>query len=188
MSMYNQMKKSFTQGYRERSQLYKIRMAGWRAEPPVTRVDGPTNIARARELGYKAKTGVMIARVRVKGGKKKRDTFGGGRKPSKSGRFFAQAKSLQSIAEERAARRFSNTEVLNSYFVGAAGSDRFFEVILLDRNSPSVMADRQYASVLTQKGRAYRGLTRSGRKHRGVAIKGYGTVKNRPSRRGNIRF
>ena len=185
--MYKQMKGTFASEYRERSQLYKARMVAWRADPPVKRVDGPTNIARARELGYRAKEGVLVARVRVKGGKKKRDTPGGGRKPSKSGRFFSPANSIQSIAEGRAARRFQNTEVLNSYFVGKAGSDHFYEVILLDRASPSVRADSQYAAVASQRGRAYRGMTHSGRRHRGIAIRGYGTLKRRPSKRANLR-
>lgn len=187
MSMYKEMKNSFEREYKERDQLYKSRIVAWRTEPPVKRVDKPTNITRARELGYKAKPGVMVARVRVKGGKKKRDTAGGGRKPSKSGRYFSPSKSVQSIAEDRAARRFSNTEVLNSYFVGSAGSDKFYEVILLDRSSPSVMADRQYVGVISQRGRSYRGLTYSGRTHRGLAVKGYGTIKRRPSKRGNLR-
>ena len=185
--MYKEMKSSFAREYKERSQIYKSRIVAWRAEPPVKRVDKPTNIARARELGYKAKAGVLVARVRVKGGTKKRDTAGGGRKPSKSCRYFTSSKSLQAIAEDRAARRFSNTEVLNSYFVGAAGSDKFYEVILLDRASTSVMADSQYAGIIAQKGRAYRGLTYVGRRHRGIAFKGYGTIKRRPSKRGNLR-
>ncbi len=185
--MYKQMKSSFVSEYKERSPIYKARITMWRADPPVNRIPGPTNIARARELGYKAKEGVLVARVRVIGGKKKRDTVGGGRKPSKSGRFFSPSKSIQSIAEERAARRFSNTEVLNSYFIGQAGSDWFYEVILLDRNAPQVASDPQYAGLLAQRGRAYRGLTYSGRTHRGIAAKGYGTLKRRPSKKANLR-
>ncbi len=187
MSMYKQMKESFQNGYKERSDLYKSRIVAWKDAPPVSRIDKPTNIARARELGYRAKDGIILARVRVKGGTKKRDAFGGGRKPSKSGRFFAPGKSTQSIAEERAARRFSNCEVLSSYFVGSAGSDRFFEIIMVDRNSPSIASDRHYNAVITQHGRAYRGITYSGRSHRGIAMKGYGTIKRRPSKRGNLR-
>jgi len=187
MSMYKEMKGSFQAGYKERSDLYKQRMVSWRADPPVKRIDGPTNITRARELGYRAKQGVLVARVRVKGGKKKRDTVGGGRKPSKSGRFFSPGKSTQAIAEERAVRRFSNCEVLNSYFVGDAGSERFYEVILLDRSSPSILHDSVFKGIVMQKGRAYRGLTLKGRKHRGIWVKGYGTIKRRPSKRGNLR-
>jgi large subunit ribosomal protein L15e len=187
MSMYKAMKKSFATEYKERPTIYKNRLIQWRAEPPVYRVDKPTNIARAREVGYKAKPGVIVVRVKVKGGTKKRVTAGGGRKPSKSGRYFSRSKSLQSIAEERAARKFSNCEVLNSYFVGASGSDKFFEIILLDRASPVIKSDPNYMQVIAQQGRAFRGMTHSGRKHRGLANKGYGTIKRRPSKRSNLR-
>ena len=47
--MYNSMKDAFQQGYKERSQLYKERLAQWNKEPSVFKVERPTNIARARD-------------------------------------------------------------------------------------------------------------------------------------------
>lgn len=185
--MYKAMKTSFISEYKQRNEIYRNRITQWRAESPIKRIERPTNIARARELGYKAKSGVIMVRVRIKGGKRKRDTAGGGRKPSKSGRYFSMSKSLQAIAEERAARRYSNCEVVNSYFIGDAGSDKFFEIILIDRNSPQIRSDPEYKGIIEQKGRAYRGLTYMGRRHRGIANKGYGTIKRRPSKRANLR-
>ena len=187
MGMYKQMQETFINEYKERSPEYKARIVQWNAQPPVVRVEKPTNVARARTLGYKAKEGILVARVRVLGGKKKRPMFSGGRKPSKSGRFFSRQKSVQSIAEERAGRRFTNCEVLNSYFVGEAGANKFYEVILLERANPAIANDPQYRNILAQRNRAERGLTHSGRKHRGIAQRGYGTVRNRPSVRANYR-
>ncbi|MDE1857101.1 MAG: 50S ribosomal protein L15e [Candidatus Micrarchaeota archaeon] len=187
MSMYKEIKQSFQNEYKERAQIYTQRLAQWNAQSPVTRVERPTNLARARELGYKAKQGVVIVRVRVKGGKKKRETPHGGRKPSKSGRYFSIHKSLQAIAEERAARKFANCEVVNSYFVGQAGSTKFYEVILADRTSPSIMSDRQLSGVTQQRNRAFRGMTSAGAKHRGLLHKGFGTEGVRPSMRQNRR-
>lgn len=109
----------------------------------------------------------------------KRKAYGGGRKPSKSGRYFTNAKSLQSIAEERASRKYSNFEVLNSYFVGAAGATKYYEVLLLDRNSEPLKSDRHYAGVVKKPGRAFRGNTSSGRKHRGIERKRFGSHKLR---------
>ena len=168
MGFYNESKKVFATEYKERSPIYRERMAAWSKEPAVTMAQRPTNLARARELGYKAKQGVYIARVSVRKGRRMRPAVGGGRKPSKSGRFFSRAKSLQTIAEERAAVRFSNMEVLNSYFVGETGERRFYEIIMLDRASPVVTADAFYRSIVSRKHRAHRGLTRSGRKSRGL--------------------
>ena len=187
MSMYKQMQETFINEYKERSQEYKARIVRWSAEPPVNRIEKPTNIARARELGYKAKEGILVARVRVLGGKKKRPMFSGGRKPSKSGRYFSRQKSVQSIAEERAGRRFTNCEVLNSYFVGEAGATKFYEVILLDKSHPAITSDPIYRNVVAQQRRATRGLTHSGRKHRGIGQSGYGSAKNMPSVRRNFR-
>ncbi len=187
MSMYKEMKETFQTQYKERPVELKSRLARWNGEPPIVRVEKPTNIARARELGYKAKQGVVIARVRVLGGKKKRAMPPGGRKPSKYGRFFARRKSTRAIAEERAARRFSNCEVLNSYFIGVAGARQYFEVILLDRANPSIASDNQYADIINHRNRAFRGLTSAGRSHRGLAAKGYGSKRFRPSKRQRTR-
>lgn len=168
MSMYKNMRESFAEEYKSNSPLYKERLVRWNSAPSVERTEKPTNIARARELGYKAKSGVIVVRVRVPKGKRKRKQVGGGRKPSKSGRFFSRQKSLRSIAEDRAARKYINAEVLNSYFVGATGQVRFYEVILLDRSSPAIQNDKIYSSIIAQKGRAFRALTKSGRTHRGL--------------------
>ncbi len=187
MGAYSAIKQTFQGEYKERSPVYRARIVKWNSEAPVVRVERPTNIARARELGYRAKQGVLIARVRVLGGKKKRQKFAGGRKPSKSGRYLSRRKSTQAIAEERASARFSNCEVLNSYFVGSAGSTQFYEVILLDRSAPAVLADERYRDIVAQRGRASRGLTSTGISHRGIASKGFGTEQFRPSKRANNR-
>ncbi len=156
MGSYAEISKTFRNEYSSRDSLYKERLVKWSSEPVVMRADKPTNIARARSLGYKAMQGVIIARVRVNKGKRKRSKPDGGRKPSKSGRFFSRAKSLQRIAEEKAARKFRNCEVLNSYFVGSTGQKVFYEIILLDRASKSVSANPLYNGIISQKGRAFR--------------------------------
>lgn len=169
MGAYKNIKNTFIGEYKERSKPYSDRLLQWRSESPITKVERPTNIARARELGYKSKEGVIIVRAKVKGGTKKRQKAGGGRKPSKSGRFFSRKKSMKSIAEDRVMRKFMNYEVLNSYFVGKSGSDSFFEVIMLQRNNPSILNDNYYSKIIASKGRSFRGLTYSGRKHRGIS-------------------
>ncbi|MGC9037306.1 MAG: 50S ribosomal protein L15e [Candidatus Micrarchaeia archaeon] len=174
--------------YKTNSKELRERLAKWRDEAPIVRVEGPTNIARARRLGYKAKQGVFIVRVRVGRGLSKRPKPRGGRKPSKMGRFYAYHKSLQAIAEERAAAKYTNAEVLNSYFVGADGSNKFYEVILVDRAHPAVLADPFLSKIATQKGRAQRGLTSAGKRHRGLNKRGKGSFKTRPSVRSRERL
>ena len=116
MSMYKYIDSTLQQQYKDRDENFRNKIIKWRAEPSVNRIERPTNIARARELGYKAKQGIIVARVRIVKGRRMREKNRGGRKPSKSGRFFSMHKSFQSMAEERAARKFINCEALNSCF------------------------------------------------------------------------
>lgn len=168
MGNYNHIAETFQREYKERDGNLKARIVQWRKEQSVERADKPTNLARARSLGYKAKQGVIILRVRVRKGLKRRKEPVRGRKPSRTGRYYAYRKSLQSMAEDRAARHSANCEVLNSYYVGEDGEYKFFEVILLDRTGRSIVSDREYAGVVSSTGRAYRGLSSSGKKHRGL--------------------
>jgi large subunit ribosomal protein L15e len=187
MGAYKYIKENFQKEYSERSELYRSNVSAWRKDAAVVRLEAPTNIARARELGYRAKPGVIIARVRTSKGMSKRIKPRGGRKPSKSGRFFSYVKSLQSVAEDRAARRYSNAEVLNSYYIGEDGKYKFFDVILLDRSHSAITSDPIYNSIINSKGRSFRGLTSSGLKHRGIRYKGRGAINNRPSVRASHR-
>ena len=40
----------------------------WRKENALTRIEKPSRIARARRLGYKAKQGIIVVRMRVGAG------------------------------------------------------------------------------------------------------------------------
>jgi len=166
MGFYKLVKQAFKKEHKERSPLYKKRLIDWRKAGVVERVNKPTNIARARELGYKAKQGFTVARVKVGRGRRKRPKPDLGRKPSKSGRFFSPGKSLQRIAEEKASTKFPNLEVLNSYWVGEDGNYKYFEVLLVDTSHPAIKNDKSISWICNQRGRAYRGLTSSGKKGR----------------------
>ena len=163
--------------------LQKEKLIKWRAEEVVIRVDGPTNPARAHNLGYKAKQGFIVVRAKVPKGGRKTIKPAGGRKPSAKGRFFTPAKSKQLIAEERAGDRYPNMEVLNSYFVGEDGMSKWFEVILVDRSHPAIKANKEirWITQTQHTGRVYRGLTSAGKNTRGLRHKGKGAEKLRPS-------
>ena len=160
--MYKYIKQTLQKEYAARSPEYRARLTAWGKQPTTMRVEKPTNLSRARELGYKARQGVLVVRVRVRRGSRKRVKADLGRKPGKSGQFFSPGKSLQRIAEERANTHYPNCEVLNSYWVGATGQDKYFEVILYDRAHPA------NKDLPAQRGRAYRGLTHAGKKGRAL--------------------
>jgi large subunit ribosomal protein L15e len=167
------------------------RLQQWRREGAVVRVERPTRIDRARTLGYKAKQGIIVARVKIRRGGRRKSRYVRGRRTARMGmRKTTPAKSLQRMAEERACRRFPNLEALNSYWVGEDGRHKWFEVILVDGHHPSIRSDRNLAWLAdaTHRGRAERGKTSAGLKGRGMRKRGRGTEKTRPSIRshGNL--
>ena len=160
------------------------RLIQWRHEPVFVRVEHPTRIDRARGLGYKAKSGYVVVRTRVRRGGLRRPKFWGGRHPKRRGRLkITMAKNIQRIAEERVARHHRNLEVLNSYWVGQDGMHKFYEVILVDPQHPAIRNDPKIAWIAhpANRGRVYRGLTSAGKKGRGLMYKGKGVEKVRPS-------
>lgn len=155
------------------------RLPKWREEPAIVRVDNPTRLDRARSIGYKAKEGYAVARVRVRKGNRRKQRFKAGRKPSKMGvNKITPAKSLQRIAEERCSRKYPNMAALGSYWVGRDGSNKWFEVVLVDPDHPAVDID-------APKDAAFRGTTPAGKTGRGLRNKGKGAEKVRPSLRSN---
>ncbi|MDP6905953.1 MAG: 50S ribosomal protein L15e [Candidatus Thalassarchaeaceae archaeon] len=164
------------------------RMAEWRRDPVINRIERPTRLDAARRMGYKAKQGVVMVRTRVRRGGLRKSKINMKRKPSKMGMLkITMAKSTQRIAEERVARKFPNLEVLNSYWVGEDGKNKFFEVILVDPSHPSIQADKQLGWVAERRhtGRVYRGKTSAGKRGRGLRRKGKGAEKIRPSLKAN---
>jgi large subunit ribosomal protein L15e len=170
--LYHAVSKLWKKQTGEMENLLRKRLIEWRRQPTVVRVEKPTRIDRARALGYKAKPGFVIARVRVKKGGRRRQLYGRrGRKPSKAGLVqFTAKKSDRWIAEEKAQRKFVNLEVLNSYQVGEDGQYKWFEVILVDKNHPQMRADRKVNWLLNpaNRRRVFRGLTFAGKKARGL--------------------
>lgn len=150
--------------------VIKKKMIEWRKMGSVVRIEKPTNIRRARTLGYKAKQGFVVVRVRVRKGIRKREKIKGGRRPKRYGRFIPRWKSKQQTAEERAARKFKNLEVLNSYRIGEDGNYIWFEVIMVDPNHPVIKNDKDinWISNRKQRGRVFRGLTSAGKRSRGL--------------------
>ena len=160
------------------------RLAQWRREPVFQRIAKPTRIDAARRMGYKAKQGVVMIRTRVRRGGLRKGKIHMKRKPSKAGiRKITMAKSIQRIAEERVSRRYPNLEVLNSYWVGQDGKNKFFEVICIDPAHPAIKSDKHLGAITnsSNRGRAYRGKTSAGKRGRGLLNKGKGAEKLRPS-------
>jgi len=171
-SMYHYIAEAWKRPYDgEMGLLMKQRFIEWRRQPTVVRIDKPTRLDRARALGYKAKPGFVIVRVRVRKGGMRKPRPDSGRRPKRMGVYgYAPAKSLRLIAEERAARKYPNLEVLNSYYVGEDGNYKWFEVILVDPHHPAICSDPDINWICEKqhRGRVFRGLTSAGKKMRGL--------------------
>ncbi|MEJ5328367.1 MAG: 50S ribosomal protein L15e [Candidatus Bathyarchaeia archaeon] len=167
-------------------EIMQQRLVEWRKQPTIVRIEKPTRLDRARKLGYKAKQGFVVVRARVRRGGLRKQRPRSGRRPKRMGvAKFKPAKSLRLIAEERAARKFPNLEVLNSYWVGEDGRSKWFEVVLVDPNHSAIKADKDVNWIIEKqhKRRVFRALTSAGKKVRSLRRKGKGAEKVRPSKR-----
>lgn len=187
MGYLKYMKDAWKQPRKNLGQDYKDMLAAWRRENTITRVEKPTRIDRARALGFKAKQGFVVARVRVIRGGKKNPHIMKGRDGGNLSTKITQAKNYQWICEEKAQKKFPNMEVLNSYWVGQDEKYYWYEVIMVDVYHPQIMADKDINWVVSNKHtrRTFRGITSSGKKSRGLRNKGMGAEKVRPSLRAN---
>jgi large subunit ribosomal protein L15e len=164
--------------------LRQERLKAWRQDMTVQRIERPTRLDRARALGYKAKQGIVVARVKVRRGGLRKSRYIRNRRTRHTGMAkITMAKSIQRIAEERAGRRFRNMEVLNSYWVGEDGKHKWYEVILVNPSDPAIKSDKDLSWVggNSHKKRAEHGKTSAGKRGRGLMVKGRGAEKRRPS-------
>ncbi|WP_324663388.1 50S ribosomal protein L15e [Haloarcula sediminis] len=170
------------------AELQWQRQQEWRDEGSVVRVERPTRLDKARSQGYKAKQGVVVARVSVRKGSARKQRHKAGRRSKRQGvTRITRRKNLQRVAEERAARVYPNLRVLNSYSVGQDGRQKWHEIILVDPEHPAIQNDDDLNWICEpdQADRVFRGLTGAGRRNRGLGGKGKGAEKTRPSIRSN---
>ena len=169
--------------------VLRERMIEWRKGNAIVKVDKPLRLDRARGLGYKAKKGVVVVRVRVVRGGHKRTRPRKGRRTKRMHIRKNLSMNYKEIAEQRVSRKYRNMEVLNSYNIGKDGMHYFYEVILVDRDKAEIKKDKQLSFMTrgTVRGRAARGLTSAGRKARGLRNSPVKAPKVRPSLRANRR-
>ncbi len=149
--------------------ILRDRMIEWRKGESIQDIDKPLRLDRARALGYKAKKGITMVRIRIKRGGHKRSRPNKARRTKRLHIRKNLRMNYQEISEQRVARKYKNMEVLNSYKIGKDGMHYFYEVILVDRAAPEIKNDKNLSFIAksTNKGRAFRALTSAGKKARG---------------------
>ncbi|KAJ6439626.1 ribosomal L15 [Purpureocillium lavendulum] len=167
--------------------LLRVRCWEFRQLNVIHRASRPSRPDKARRLGYKAKQGYVVYRVRVRRGGRKRPvpkgaTYG---KPTNQGvNQLKYQRSLKSTAEERVGRRCANLRVLNSYWINQDSTYKYYEVILVDPQHKAIRIDPRINWIVNpvHKHRESRGLTATGKKSRGLN-KGHRYNKTKAGRR-----
>lgn len=179
--MYHYIGEAWRKPKREMMQSMLVQ---WRAGESAVVVEKPLRLDRARVLGYKAKKGFVVVRIRVKRGGRQRPRHKHGRKSRKQHVRKILKMNYQWVAEIRAANHYPNLEVLNSYLVGKDGKYGFYEVIMVDPDKPEIQSDKTINWICrgANRKRAHRGLTSSAKKSRGLRSKSH-NMKVRPSGR-----
>lgn len=165
-SMYDYIKDSWKKP--QETGEWKKRLIEWRRGNSIIRLDKPTRLDRARKLGYKAKKGFVVVRVRILRGGRKRPRRKKGRRSKRQTIHKTLQINYQWVAESRVERKFKNMVVLNSYWVAQDGINYWYEVILIDPSRPEIIVDKNLSGLLNKKGRVIRGLTSAARKSRGL--------------------
>lgn len=142
----------------------KSNLMAWRKEEVITKLDKPSDIGKARMLGYKDKKGFIVVRVRIRRGGRQRSPIHHNRRSVRQTVRKNLMMNYKEVAENRAARKFTNLEVLNSYYLAKDGMSYFFEVILVDPCRPEVQAYLPWINNSANRNRVFRGLTFSGKK------------------------
>ncbi|BAJ50311.1 large subunit ribosomal protein L15e [Candidatus Caldarchaeum subterraneum] len=141
-SMYKMMQKLWRERPEAlRSQLRK-RMVAWRRMRAVERVEKPLRIDRARELGYKAKQGYVVALVRVRRGGFSKPRPRSGRRQKALGVVRHKVNvSMKEEAVQRFIKHFPNLKPLGAYPLAQDSLYRWYEVVAVDPSHPAVQAN-----------------------------------------------
>ncbi|MGA2874950.1 MAG: 50S ribosomal protein L15e [Nitrososphaerales archaeon] len=135
--MYRQISKSWRSLVKTGSPAIRSRAIIWRRGPTVVRLERPTRLDRARSLGYKAKQGYVVVRIKITRGGMRQKRPTSGRRPKHLGVLKIKGHfSSQDTAERRVLEKYPNTELVGSYPVYEDGRFIWFEVMVVDVHHP----------------------------------------------------
>lgn len=170
--------------------LARLRTWEFRQLPAIHRASRPSRPDKARKVGYKAKQGYLVYRVRVKRGDRKKRVSKGivyGKPTSAGVNQWKSVRNLRNIAEERIGRKCGGLRVLNSYWVAQDAVHKWYECVMIDPMHKTIRNDPRINWICkpAHKHRELRGVTSAGRKARGLHRRGKSALKARPSMRAN---
>jgi large subunit ribosomal protein L15e len=135
--------------WKSNNDMLKSKVVVWRTEEVIRKVSRPSRPDRARRLGYKAKQGIIVVRVRVGRGGMRKQRPVSGRRPKHFGVVrIKQGTNMRKIGERRVNEKFPSLEVLGSYYLHKDGRYLWYEVILADPNHPAIFKDKEMRGKL----------------------------------------
>ena len=144
MGLYTKLEELWREKPEELRSLIKERLIRWRRQPAVVRVEKPLRLDRARKLGYKAKQGFVVVRVRVRRGGFQKPRPRAGRRPKALGVVKHKVNvSMKEEAIQHAKKKYPNLYPLGAYWVAEDGMYKWFEVIMVDPHHPSILNDKE---------------------------------------------
>ena len=142
--MVENQDKIWLQMWKDNSIELRNRAITWRRQNAMLRIDRPSRLLRARRLGYKAKEGIIVVRMRVGMGGMRKQRPRGGRRPKHLGVTRIKADdSMKVVSERRVLERYPNMKLLGSYFLYKDGMHYWYEVILADPSHPRIVKDKE---------------------------------------------
>ena len=130
--------------WKENAPELRERVIRWRKQNAITRIERPSRLQRARRLGYKAKQGIIVVRMRVGTGGMRKQRPRSGRRPKHLGVTRIKADdNMKTVACRRVLERYPNMKLLGSYFVYKDGMHYWFETILADPQHPRIVQDKE---------------------------------------------
>jgi len=130
--------------WKDNSAELRAKATVWRKQNAITRIAKPSRILRARRLGYKAKQGIVVVRMRVGTGGMRKQRPRGGRRPKHLGVTRIKAGvSMKQVAERRVLERYRNMKLLGSYFLYKDGMHYWYEIILADPSHKRITKDKE---------------------------------------------
>ena len=130
--------------WKDNAPSLRERAIAWRKEDALTRIKKPSRIQKARRLGYKAKQGIVVVRMRVGAGGMRRKRPRAGRRPKHLGvTRIKEDVNMKSVAERRVLEKYPNMKLLGSYYLYKDGMYYWHEVILADPSHPRISKDKE---------------------------------------------
>lgn len=150
--MYSHIAETWKTMLKNRSPELKRKAYTLRREPTVNRIEHPSRLDRARAVGYKAKQGIIVVRIRVGRGGMRKQRPVAGRRPKHIGVVHIKQKiSMKRVAERRVNEKYLNMKVMGSYMIYQDGMYSWFEVVLADPSHPAITKDKEMRSRINFK-------------------------------------